>query len=82
MRREKRGTNKILHFGKLLNQKNLFGLHLGAMEDLAGILNAQPWLVKFWERILIFIQVESILSSLIIRMSWLNLKHSMIKQTG
>jgi hypothetical protein len=82
MIREKRETKKILHFGKLPNQKNLFGPHLGEMEDLAGILNAQPWLVKFWERILTFILVESTLSSLTIRMSWLNLKHSMIKQTG
>ena len=48
MRKNKKEINKILCYGKLLNQENLLGNLNGEKEGLDGTLNAQQWLHKYW----------------------------------
>jgi len=63
-----------LLFGKNLKKESQNGNQNGVKDVLVGILNAQPWLHKFMEEILIFIWEELILGSLIMIMNLLNLK--------
>jgi len=63
-----------LLFGKNLKKESQNGIQNGVKDVLVGILNAQPWLHKFMEEILIFIWEELILGSLIMIMNLLNLK--------
>ena len=71
-----------LHCGKLQSQENLFGTLLGEMEDQDGTLSAQLWLELSLDREWIFILEESILSFLIMKISWLNPKLITTNPTG
>ena len=59
IKKEKRETSKTSHSGKLLNPKNLSGLHHGEKADQAGILNVPQWQFPFWDRRWIYTLVES-----------------------
>ena len=78
---EKR-TRKILPYGKLPNQENQSGNHLGEKEDQDGISNAQLWPIAFWEEIWIFILEASISSSLIMKTRWHSQRRSITIQIG
>lgn len=51
MKKGRKETKKISLFGKQQNQVNPSGSRLGEMDAQAGILNAQPWRARFWEKI-------------------------------
>ena len=77
-----RSIKMTLPFGKQQNQENQNGTLLGDKEDLAGILNAQQWLIQFLDKTWIFTQGELTWSFLITRMRWLNHKLIITIQTG
>lgn len=48
IKKDKKRINKILHYGKQINQINQNGHLHGDKDVLGGILNVQLWHTKFW----------------------------------
>lgn len=57
---KKKEVPMTLLYGKPANQRNPNGLVHGEKVDQDGTLNAQSWLVPFWEILLIYMQVALI----------------------
>ena len=82
IKREKREINKILLYGRLLNQMNQNGHLLGEKEDQDGILNVLLWLSLFWDKRWIYTLEVLILFSHIMKMNLHNLKLIIMKHNG